>query len=543
MTLATGAMPWVMRGLRVATLAGACLLAPTATVRQPEATVATAPRQTELHCTLSAPFRGEEARFPATGRHTYMMVSAWRLAPYAKPYLFNTLADLGRIRAAGIVYATVGELEHFLRRRKRLNDFDEIAYNRSVFRMARRLETPVWLQLRLYANRVHLPGAAERVNLTAERILKDRPARRAFLRRLMREFSAYDAQFRDSCTVIVFEEAGIYHSVQGGGRFWSSRERRVRRSRRMDALFAARMARVFRLVASRIRRRNPACRVGMHLGHSVFLDRPLLARWIDWLRQKGQAPDFIFYDFYLKAQPDYENYARKLTKRVRFVKEDLRLPLYHLAQLHTMNAFQHGGGRTPSRAEIDAIVTLDERLGVDGIGFYTKNALPTRDFSNRPFAPNRRGQRTLYESARDRWDYGLQKLAEQGGIDYAGHFDLVLRGAGRPGAWRVDVADVATGGWRPLGLFPSRAPAEGGGLLAFRLLEAARFLENGRTLRLRFVPLARARTAGLPAVHLLPSRPGDKFLTAVAISRLLSKGKGLPALSCVQREEGGGSSR
>ncbi len=355
----------------------------------------------------------EDGRSGCPRRHenrlAFMMISAWHLAPYSESYLDHALRDIAKAGAAGIVYATSGELTEFFAR-KGLS-VGETAYNTMIYRMAARRGARLWLQLRVYANRVPDPASGKRRNFTAREILRDRGKRQSFLREARREFSAYNRFFRDACRVILFEEAGIYHSPGGGGRFWSSRARRLRkRTVRADRMFASRMARMTRLLKRMILRVNPSCKVGIHLGHSAFLDLPVLTEWMRWLERKGARPDFIFYDFYLKSQKDFASYERKLSRRADYVKNVLKLPFLHLAQLHTMNAFQHGGGLTPSKAELDAIAALDDRLCVDGMGFYTKNALPTQNRENAPLAPNTRGQGAVLETSKERWDYGLRLL-------------------------------------------------------------------------------------------------------------------------------------
>ncbi len=114
--------------------------------------------------------------------------------------------------------------------------------------------------------------------------------------------------------------------------------------------------------------------------------------------------------------------------------------VYYLAQLHTTNAFGHGGGRTPSAQQIERTLSLARTLGVDGFGYYTKNAMPTvctkesmqrgywespqgppkristdgcnPDEDLRPLDPNLSGQQMVYQNSLGRWQFGISKLIE-----------------------------------------------------------------------------------------------------------------------------------
>lgn len=464
-------------------------------------------------CASSPSFAGEKITTAARSIARYMMVSAWHLEPYSDAYLDNVLSDLARHRTAGIVYGTLGATTVFLRQQGA--GIDEATLNESIYRKAQRSGADLWLQLRIYDNQLMVDGASAR-NVTAEEIMANPAAGAAYREALARDVQLYDRYFRQRCVVIVFEEAGIYHAPEGGGTFWSSSPERLRRPNyRDDNIFGERLESLFREAYRTIKSVNPACSVGMHLGHSAVEDQPVLAAWFDRLAADNARPDFVFYDFYFQAQPDFERYTRKLTERLGFITGTLRQRVMHLAQLHTMNAFQHGGGRTPSREEIDRVVQLDEQLGVSGLGFYTKNALPTTWFGNGPFSPNSVGKATLYESAKDRWDYGLLKLFETSGVDFSDLFDLVVEPHGSAPV-AISLYDYKAGGWTLVGTTRGSAAAGGppAAVTVFRALDASRYMQDRRRLALN---IASAESGGA-SMWVVPSEPASRFRTADSLA-------------------------
>jgi len=468
-------------------------------------------QQTGADCASAQPYAGEKLATVAKPIARYMMVSAWHLEPYSDFYLDNVLKDLARHRTAGIVYGTLGATTSFLRQRGA--GIDEAQLNQSIYRKAKESGADLWLQLRVYDNLLSVNGAPER-NVTAEEIMTNPAATGAFREAVTRDVQLYDRYFHQRCFVIVFEEAGIYHAPEGGGTFWSSSPTKLGKpNARDDNVFGERFAALFREAYHAIKKINPSCSVGPHLGHSAVEDQKVLAQWFNRLSADNARPDFVFYDFYFEAQPDLERYTRKLTERIGFITGVLGQKAMHLGQLHTMNAFQHGGGRTPSRTEIDRVVALDEHLGVSGLGFYTKNALPTASFVNEPFAPNSVGQSTLYESSKDRWDYGLLKLFETSGVNFAELFDLVVEPlAATPIS--LSLFDHKTGSWTPVGtarggLAAGGAPAA---VTVFRALDASRFLKDHRRLALRFSGEDQA------SVWIIPSEPASKFRTTDSLT-------------------------
>jgi hypothetical protein len=343
-----------------------------------------------------------------------------------------------------------------------------------------------------------------------------------------KEFVAYNNYFKANCRVIMFEEAGTYHATNGGGMFWSGRDvPRLRPNRASDDTFAARFAGLFEIAKQTIKSINPSCPVGAHLGHSAVMDKPVLQQWIARMASEQAAPDFIFYDFYLKSQPDFSAYASKLEDRANFIIHTLGLPALQLAQLHTMNNFQRGLGATPSRSEIDDIVALDERLGFTGIGFYSKNAAATARFDNGPMAPNAVGQTTVYDTSKDRWDYGLLKVFETEGVNFRNFFDLVVRSLGSSPV-EISARNISTGAWDLIGVTPASGAAgtPGQSVTVFRALDAHRYLDGMRKLTLRFAVFTgdRPAVAGKQneTVWVAPSEPARSFRSVESVQAELA---------------------
>lgn len=416
------------------------------------------------------------------GTEEYMMLSAYNLEPYTDTYKSNVLAELARNNTAGIIYSTVGEIS------EKLGE-DEIDFNTRVYQEAKETDAPLWLQMRVYANEISIPGESGKHNVSASEILdKDSNVIRKALRdRVKKEFTAYNKYFADECRVIVFEEAGIYHSPQGGGTFWSDPEPVISKpTEEYDYMFANRMVRLFHLLNYYIKTINPDCEVGMHLGHSVLINEDVLVERMNWLEGKGYLPDFIFYDLYVDVQPDYSSYSKKLTERKK-VMDGLGIPSMHLSQLHTTNAFQKGMGRTPSKSDIDDSIKLDDSLGFDGVGYYTKNALATINFDEEPFYPNEKAQRTVYESSKNRWDYAMRLLLERNGVNPGNLFDLILHGRFTQGRYDVYLKNLTTNNWDFIGkidpeIRPNYKEPE---TVAMRNLDASTYINNG-VAQLRF---------------------------------------------------------
>jgi len=135
----------------------------------------------------------------------------------------------------------------------------------------------------------------------------------------------------------------------------------------------------------------------------------------------AQKPDFTLYDLYEKVSRTDADFREKLVTRVKLLKE-LGQPVYYLAQLHTTNNFGAGGGRTLSAKQIEDIYQLARELGVDGFGYYSKNAVPTActatasakgcdpEEDGSRLDPNTTAQNMVWQSSPKRWEFGLSRL-------------------------------------------------------------------------------------------------------------------------------------
>jgi hypothetical protein len=494
------------------------------------------------------PYVGEPVTTPATGQDVYVMFSSYKIVPYSQGYVDNALATLGRTGIPGIIYTAVGGVSDHLESRwpKHAGPApDEVAYNTSIYEQAKTLNAKLWLQIPEYYNQVEVDGS--RRNITAAEILSSDPgneSREAFKRQLQREFRAYSAFAGRDARVIVFEEAGIYHSAQGGGRFWASPHaipsttRPVTRPNAFyNALFAENMKGVFHKIHAWLREVDPLVEIGMHLGHQAIEDVEDLKPAIEWLTARKSRSDFIFYDLYLGPQSPrgdrWENYRQKLTARRHNISELDRqhpLPALHLGQLHTTNDFQNGRGYTPTRKELDATIALDGRdaLNFDGIGYYTKNALPTDPaVSPDAYDPNSRGATTVEESSTDRWDYGITQLFEKKGADYREWFDVVLYGRFQKDAYRVYARRADTGYWQLIGRADRslRSHYRDNEAVVFRFLRAGEFLSKGHTtLELKIEAAPGFEKGTLEAAYIIPSQPAKTFRAAHEVKADIASG-------------------
>lgn len=491
----------------------------------------------------SEPYVGELETVEPSGQEVYLMFSAYKIVPYSPGYVDNTLAALGRTGIPGIIYSSVGGISKHLAERWPAGTRpipDEIAYNSEIYRQAKALGARLWLQVPEYYNDVEVNGAKRLV--TANEILNDEVAREAFRKQFQREVRAYGEFAGKDARVILFEEAGIYHSPQGGGTFWASpkappSETRTKPNAGDDALFADRMKRVFERLRGWVREADADALVGMHLGHQAVEDAEGLRNAVKWLEGRGARPDFIFYDMYLGPQSPrgdrWDNYQQKLAARRGSIAEiDPAVPIraLHLAQLHTTNAFQNGRGYTPSREELDKMVALDgpAALNFDGFGYYTKNALATDpEVSPNAYDPNGRGATTSEESSTDRWDYGLAQLFELKGADYREWFDVALYGRFQHAAYRVFAKRADTGEWELIGRADRslRDRYRESETVVFRFLEARKFLGNGMTkLELKIEPTPGFPGGRLDAAYILPSRPVKSFLSSAQVKADIATG-------------------
>lgn len=370
------------------------------------------------------------------------MISGWGLYPPlrspddpAASALRNALSSLGKNGVSGIVYGTLGVAPRIRAKARLSPDFDPNAYNRDLFMLARERKADLWLQLRYYDDWVSAAGSAP-ANLTAPQVLSDPAIERAFMQSAMAAVRVYAEAFPGACVVILGEEETMYHSMEGGGLFWAGKEvwnhsaklgggQYLQRRTVLDELFVANFTGINRLLIGQIKRAHPGCRVGIHIGHAPLYqkigDRPVYEVILQKLGPL--SPDFTFYDLYDKISKTEGDFRSKLTDRVRLLRA-LGQPVYYLAQLHTTNDFGAGGGRTPSAEQIDETFHLAEQLGVEGFGYYTKNAVPTMCMKSNastaegcnaredlaPLDPNVTAQNMVWESSPQRWEYGLSKL-------------------------------------------------------------------------------------------------------------------------------------
>ncbi len=461
--------------------------------------------------------RGKSTDTTDRSGEKFMMFSSYNLEPYSDKYIKNIISNLSRNNITGILYSSVGEISSKL-------GSDENLLNRKIFSKAQNAGADMWLQIRVYANNINVDG--EMKTATAQEILEDKEVRHAFRDRIKKEVYAYQKYFPDTCKIIAFEEAGIYHKSQGGGHFWSSpqgipHDLGVRPPNdQYDTVFATRLSKIFDLIHTYAKSVNPNCEVGMHLGHSVFINSTPLKERMSWLASQGSYPDFMFYDLYEKASSSYTAYEKKLTQR-REIMKSFGIPAYHLAQLHTMNDFQNGKGRTPSKADIDNYVALSEQLNFNGIGFYTKNALPSENSDG--FVVNKRGQRPVYESSKDRWDYGILKLRERDNINTNNYFDLVLHGNFGDGLYDVYLKNTTSNkNDFIVRIDPENKRGIVGGhrnaLIVERLLSRNLYMNSGK-VELSIVPITSGSSKVLTSASIIPSQPSQKYYSSHAISQ------------------------
>ncbi len=377
-------------------------------------------------------------------RQAYVMISGWGLYPEpnsttdrASSTLRTALAAIAKNHISGIIYGTLGVPPRIREKAGLRDDFDPNAYNEAVFALAKERKANLWMQLRYYDDWVSAGGAPP-AHLTAPQILSDASAEKAFTQSAMAAIRAYAKAYPDACTVILGEEETIYHSKDGGGLFWTGQKvwdqstklsggQYLEHSEALDQVFVTNFTGIHQLLIRLIKSEFPGCRVGIHIGHAPLYqkigDEPVYAVILQKLRPLH--PDFTFYDLYSKVSRNGAEFRAKLSDRVRLLK-GLGQPVYYLAQLHTTNNFGAGGGRTPSAGQLDETFDLAKRLGVEGFGYYAKNAVPTictgakavaaagcsatEDMD--PLDPNVTAQNMVWESSPRRWEYGLSKLRD-----------------------------------------------------------------------------------------------------------------------------------
>lgn len=385
---------------------------------------------------------------------TFVMLSGYGLYPPidqpsdpASAALSKALDDIARDHVAGIVYGTLGALPYAGVLPPGVRTAN--AYNTALFNLARARGATTWLQLRYYDNQIDIAGTP--TNLTAADIISDQQNRTAFLDAAMATVDTYEQTFPTACTVILGEEETMYHSKMGGGLFWAGKamwdnpavpkggagNAYLQHSTALDNLFVQNFSTINTMLINAIRQKYPRCSIGIHIGHDPLLENIGNTPVYQLILAKLPPLDFTFYDLYEKISKTDADFFTKLTDRVTLLKS-LRQKVYYEAQLHTTNNFGSGDGRTPSKSEIDETLALAEKLGVDGFGYYSKNAAPTictratiaqgywqdpRKPADRiattgcnpsedldPLDPNTSGQQMVYQNSLARWQYGLARL-------------------------------------------------------------------------------------------------------------------------------------
>lgn len=328
---------------------------------------------------------------PDSESRGFFYVSAYNLAPYSDEYVEEVFKLSAQTGQPGIVYSNLN--------RDRYPHEQQLYYNRMLYNQAVSDGADVWMQLRLFDNGLGRDGS-----LYNARQLVKHPKR--VLPILNDVIDLYSNKFED-CKIILFEEAGIYHSPQGGGDFWAGGNKNYTGGRPVpaanwDRLFAYRFTEAFNYLADHIRERTH-CDVGYHIGHTALYREYGGMRVIEHIAS-ATDPNFIVYDLYPSASPDYQSYANKLSDRIPVLAEIA--PTYYLNQMHTMNNFAHGGGQTPSAGQMRESVALAYSLGAERVGWYTKNAQSTVNMAE-AFNPNTQAQKTALESSRDRFLFAL----------------------------------------------------------------------------------------------------------------------------------------
>ncbi|OED38472.1 hypothetical protein AB833_19425 [Chromatiales bacterium (ex Bugula neritina AB1)] len=318
----------------------------------------------------------------------FAMYDAYNLeSTYSDTYKNGAMADMAEHNHAAIVYATVGDGPEST---QRLNYID------NAMQVAQVHGTEVWLQMRLYDNEFGWNALA--LSNSTNRL-------RNSIHDIVDLYQSYQPQ---RCKIILFEEASIYHSPQGGGEFWGSGNQNYPNppqtlsiSSLWNNVFVFRFNKLWDTVTGYIKEVAPDCELGWHIGHAPTYLQVNGEPLVNSLR----VPDFTFYDLYPMVSPTYESFEEKLIDRIPLLNSIA--PVHYLGQLHTTNFFQHGGGRTPSLQVMIESQRLAHELGAAGLGWYTKNAQNTQNLTENPFDPNDTPQTTVRDSSPLRYATGL----------------------------------------------------------------------------------------------------------------------------------------
>jgi hypothetical protein len=335
-----------------------------------------------------------------------------------------------RGRAAGVVYGSLGWVDSLYQDDQGAPNEgtpnSELAYNALIYSLAAKYKAPLWMQLRIFDNELTRPDATSLTptrNYTAAEILANFEGSGASFRSKVREIvTQYATQAPGECTIVVGEEETPYHERFGSGMFWAGRElfnaragasastcadlppeglatcaqigasraakylKNIKTDPTVNNLFAVNVAGIYNLIRNEIgsieASTQQVCRVGFHVGHIPLEDAAATAQvngdspFIAATKQMTVKPDFVFYDLYLKASATRAIHYAKLQERTEYLRSH-GLEMLYLAQLHSMNNFQNGLGRTPSDDQIQEMSERSRGLGHAGFGFYTKQVLPT----------------------------------------------------------------------------------------------------------------------------------------------------------------------
>lgn len=322
----------------------------------------------------------------------FFYASAYNLAPYSKEYVDEVFNIAAKTNHAAIIYSNIN--------RPRYPHDSQISYNEILYSKAKEAGASVWLQLRFFDNSLLGDGDITPVPLFWRK-------QELFYSYLDEIIETYSKQNFDSCRIILFEEAGMYHSPQGGADFWAGGNKhyegeKLKPSTLFDRIFEYRFIKAYNLVVSRIRTLTD-CEVGFHIGHSATYRNIGGVTSIERIIDKVDA-DFIFYDLYPSASPDFDSYSRKLVDRISRMSK--LSPVYYVNQMHTMNNFGHGLGKTPTSETMTESTRLAYESGASLVGWYGKNAAVTQNIED-ALDPNTQGQMTVLESSRDRFFYAL----------------------------------------------------------------------------------------------------------------------------------------
>lgn len=354
---------------------------------------------------------------------TFALLTQYKM-PNAQDRLYQiTEPDMdGLGDAAGVVYSHMGLMEHpdDTGNTDLFPAFDEQAYNNAIFAAARNKNKQIWLHVTPIHNRTSHTRLDEQTqqyvtsveNLKIKDILYGtKSTRQQFLDNFRASTAGYLDAFADSdCHINLFDEETPFHSRLGGGEFWYRGDWPFGGAGSVPPVdrddiqnnFYKDFGTLFAMLKEEIHKVNPDCQVGFHIGHSPTYLRQfpssqhpegqtLLDLAIEKMARRGQAPDFIIYDLYIKAQTDFDTFRKTLIKRKALLDEAVanvpvkgstngevhNIHLYHLAQLHTLNNFQHGAGRTASKEQLRYNMYLVAGLDFDGFGYYTKNPQQT----------------------------------------------------------------------------------------------------------------------------------------------------------------------